>query len=478
MSLHQELLIAGNLIGGPCDHSVSKSVIRSPYDNSIVGTAAEGDGRWLSTAIESAHESFQSWRGSSFGERQVLLRAIASEVRARQDELTNLLVAEVGKPIRWARAEVQRLAITFDLAAGELDSFGTQTLSLAFDPRGIDHRLTVDRKPLGVVLGIVPYNWPFNLSAHKIAPALATGNTVVLKASPLAPLTTLALASLIHEVGCPDGVLNSWHGPTEAAKKMLTDPRIAMVSFTGSVEVGWKIKQLLPDRLVTLELGGDATVIVDRDIDQERAAARIVLGAYGYAGQICISIQHCLVHVSIADEFLSLLTRLVRECPTGNPNLETIVCGPLISAQSADRIEALIDEALELGATALVRGKREGNFVFPTLLGDVPASARLYHEEAFGPVLTYSTFRTPDEAIARVNASPYGIHCGLFTRDQRFIAHAYRDLEVSGLVVGDVPTLRFDNMPYGGVKRSGFGREGVRYAMEEMTRPMAMIIAP
>lgn len=474
--MHAEMLIDGMFVGGPCDQSVGKQVLRAPYDGKLVGTAAEGGWSELKACVDAATEAFGSWRHSPRRERQKLLRTIAALIRERSDDLAETLTAEVGKPITASRGEVARLALTFDYAADLLSCYGVEALPLDMDPRGTGYRCSVERFPIGVIFCIVPYNWPFNLAAHKLAPALATGNTVIVKPSPLAPISTLTLLRLIHEAGCPPGVINGWNGPPALAEKALADPRVKMLSFTGSAKVGWMLKAMLPEKRVTLELGGDASAVVCADADMDWSLSRIVAGAFGYAGQICISIQHVLVDRRVYDAAKSQLIELTRACPTGDPALEATVCGPLISAEAADRVMAMIDEAVGKGAKVLAGGGRTGNVIEPTLLEDVPGDVPLSCEEAFGPVLTLSPFDTLDEAFARVNASQYGIHAGVFTQDLRIAERAFRELEVGGVIVNDYPTLRFDNMPYGGVKRSGFGREGVRYAMDEMTEPKTLVV--
>lgn len=471
--IHREMLIDGFFIGGVCDQAVGKQVVQAPYDGAVIGTAAEGGLQDLRTCVNAAHDAFLKWRHSPRHERQALLRRIAALVREREDELVDILTREVGKPVVWSRGEVGRLARTFDYAADQLATWGLEAMPLDLDPRGEGHRCVVDRFPRGVVFCIVPYNWPFNLAAHKIAPALATGNTVVLKVSPLAPLSTLTLARLIHEAGCPPGVVNAWNGPAPNAQKVLVeDARIKMLSFTGSAAVGWKLKELLPDRMVTLELGGNATAIVHADADLDWAVSRLVAGGYGYAGQVCIAIQHVLAHRSIYDALRAKLIAATIACPSGDPEKEATVNGPLISDDAATRVMTLIQES---GGTILAGGTREGRIVAPTLLESVSAHSKVATEEVFGPVLTLAPYDDLDEAIATVNASKYAIQTGVFTHDLRVAEHAFRTLETGGVIVNDYPTLRFDNMPYGGVRRSGFGREGVRYAMDEMTEPRTMV---
>ncbi|MBX3117724.1 MAG: aldehyde dehydrogenase family protein [Fimbriimonadaceae bacterium] len=473
--LHLEMLIDGHFIGGPCDQAVGKEIVKNPYDQSIVGTVAEGGWNEANAAISAAQEAFLTWRKSSASERSKLLGLIAMEIRERGEELAHLLVAEIGKPITWARGEVSRLAITFDLASVEALNWEPETLDFGFDSRGKDYSGSFFRFPVGPVLCIVPYNWPFNLTAHKLAPALATGNTIILKPSGLAPISTMTLARIIHECGCPPGVLNCVNVPAPVAEKMALNPRVKVVNFTGSPKVGWHLKQICWEKKVLLELGGNASVIVMPDADLQWAASRTAVSAYGYAGQVCISAQHCWVHASVYDEFKHRLIEATQACPTGDPAQEETVCGPLMNSESVDRVISWIDEAESAGADILVRGAREGNVLGPTLIENVPSSVPLGCEEVFGPVLTLAPFDEISEAIAKVNASQYGIHASLFTHDQSVIDQVYAELEVGGLIVNDFPSLRFDNMPYGGVKRSGFGREGVRFAMEEMTEPKMIV---
>ena len=382
----------------------------------------------------------------------------------------------MGKPVTWSRGEVARLSITFDLAADQLSSYGVEALPLDFDPRGVGYTCRVERFPIGPIFGIVPYNWPFNLAAHKIAPAIATGNTIIIKPSDLAPLSTFALAKLIQEAGCPPGVMQAVLVPPAIAEKVAKDDRIKMVSFTGSPAVGWHLKDLLPEKKVTLELGGNASAIVCEDADLDWAVKRLIAGGYGYAGQICIAIQHVFVQDSIYHSVRSQLIEGTRKCPTGDPEKVETVCGPLISDAAADKVMSFVDEAIAAGAKVIAGGKREGNMIWPTLVENVPPGVRLASEEVFGPVLTLARFGKLEEAVKQVNSPQYGIHCGVFTRSISQAEYAFRELEVAGVIVNDYPTLRFDNFPYGGIKRSGFGREGVRYAMDDMTELKVMVM--
>jgi len=450
--------------------------IYAPYGGSLVGTAAEGGLDEAMAAVAAARQSFDDFRKAPRSTRKQLLTKIAIKVRERQNELALLLTREVGKPITWAQGEVARLAITFDLAADLLSNYGYEALPLDFDPRGVGYTCRVERFPIGPIFGIVPYNWPFNLAAHKIAPALATGNTIIIKPSDLAPLSTFALQKIIDDSGAPPGAVQAILVPPQVAEQTIRDQRIKMLSFTGSPAVGWHLKALLPEKKVTLELGGNASAIVCDDADLSWTVKRLIAGGYGYAGQICIAIQHVLVQDSVYDSVRSQLIAGTLNCPIGDPEKPETVCGPLISNAAADKVMGFIDEAVSAGGQVIAGGRRQGNMIWPTLIENVPPQVKLAKEEVFGPVLTLGRFKTLDEAVRQVNSSQYGIQCGVFTKSIANAEYAFRELEVGGVIINDYPTLRFDSFPYGGVKRSGFGREGVRYAMDDMTEPKVMVV--
>ncbi|MBI1334311.1 MAG: aldehyde dehydrogenase family protein [Armatimonadetes bacterium] len=474
--VHQELLIAGYRIGGPCDQAVGKEVVRNPYDGSIVGTVAEGGWSELSTALASAHDAFDSWRKSSIGTRIELLLNIASLTKARRQELADLAVKEIGKPVNMALAEVDRLVRTFELAAKELESdeWISRHVDISYDPRSQGAKAFVERRPRGVVYAITPYNWPYNLAAHKLAPALATGNTVILKPNPLSALCTLTLAHLIHEAGCPPGVVNCWNGPTPLVEKALRDPRVKMISFTGSAAVGWSIKQAHSQLPVTLELGGNAPAIICSSADLDQAIGKLVPSAYGYAGQVCISLQNLYVHESVYDEVRIRLIEAVKAVSTGDPSREETLCGPLIGTNLVEKILNMIDAS---GGKVLVGGEPNGNLLPPQLIEEPRPGSPLMTEEVFGPVLTLSRFSDLGDLAKDLNCGKYGIHASIFTNSDDDILVA-SEIETGGLIVNDSPSLRFDSLPYGGVRESGFGREGVCYAMEEMTELRSTVIRP
>ncbi|MBS1715925.1 MAG: aldehyde dehydrogenase family protein [Armatimonadetes bacterium] len=469
------MTVYGLIVHGEEVEGSVKAAARAPYDGRVLGEAWLGAWADMDRAIGSSVRAYSDWKRTARRDRATLLRRVAQGVRDQAEDLAFVLTHEVGKPVTWSRGEVARTALTFDLAADLLTAPSGEVLPTDFDPRGDGHRCTVERFPVGPVLAITPYNWPYNLAAHKIAPALAAGNTVLLKPSKAALLSSRALVRAIHDAGCPPGVLNLVPCDPETAEKAVQDPRVRCVSFTGSDVVGWRLKKLASEKPVTLELGGDASAVVFPDADLDWTLGRLVAGGFGYAGQICISIQHVRVHREVYDEVRDRLTSGTRACPAGDPALDETVCGPMIDGEAADRVEAWVDSARGGGATVLAGGRREGNVLKPTLVSDVPPGTELACKEVFGPVLTLTPFESVDEAVAQVDGSSYGIHCGVFTKDLTVAERFYQEVDTGGVVVGDYPTLRFDNMPYGGVKKSGFGREGVRSGYESMTVPKVLL---
>lgn len=473
--MHLDMLIGGHKIGGACNQSIGKTQHYAPYDKKLVGTAAEGGKSEVQMALESASDAFASWKQSTVLDRQTFLRKIASLVREEAAELSQLLAVEVGKPIKMAEAEVARLHKTFDLAADILTHDAGRLIPVSYDERGKHCRCLVERFPIGVIFGIVPYNWPFNLGAHKIAPAIATGNTIVIKTPSIGTLSTLALGDLIHRAGCPDGVVNVLNIPAQLAQDALLDDRVKMLSFTGSPKVGWMLKELLPRKRVSLELGSDSTSVVLSDADIDRAVTKLIPSSFGYAGQVCISTQHILVEEPIYSEFKDKFVQAAKACKFGDPMNDNVVCGPLSKDEDAERVLSWIEEAESQGAKILCGGSRMGRVIVPIVMEDVPRSSRLGSEEVFGPVVTIRSVANRKDAIDWVNRSQFGIHASVFTHRMDWAEELYQQLVVGGLVVNDSPSLRFDAMPYGGEKNSGFGREGILNAMEEMTTEKVLL---
>ncbi len=457
------------------DHQRTLEIL-NPYDGALVGTvglAAEAD---LQLAVERAASGFERVRSLQSFERYEILSSVSSQLRDRKEEIAALITAEVGKPMSAARVEVERSITTFQYAAEEARRFGGEVVPLDLTRAGQDKFGLVRRFPLGIILAISPFNFPLNLVAHKVAPAIASGNAVILKPSPQGTLTSLKLAEIIESSGLPKEAFSVIPCENKLAETLVTDPRIAMLSFTGSPAVGWTLKSKAGRKKVLLELGGNAGVIVDQSADLAQAVAKNLAGSFVYSGQVCIKVQRIYVHRSIFDEYCREFVKGAKALVQGDPRREDVFVGPVINSEARQRILEWIDEAKSLGATILCGGGCTGNIVEPTVLTDVPRQARVFCSEVFGPVVTLHEFDSIDEAVAGVNDSEFGLQAGIFSNNYSNILFAYQHLDVGAVIVNDNPTFRVDNMPYGGIKRSGFGREGIRYAMEEMTEPKMLAL--
>ena len=382
---------------------------------------------------------------------------------------------EIGKPITLAYGEIDRAITTFRLAGEALETYGPQALDLSYDSRGSQYHAETFRVPVGPVLAITPYNWPINLSAHKIAPGLAMGNTILHKVSPKSPLTSLALARIIHEAGCPAGVYNAIACSDKDSERAVLDSRIPMISFTGSDHVGWHIAKIAWNKKLILELGGDAFALVWHDADLQNAASKLSTSAFAYAGQVCISTQNILIHESIYSEFRTNFQCALSHIKVGDPKNSHTICGPIIDETATNRIISLVEDAMAQGATCLVPIVREKNLVHPIVLERVPDVALLSKIEVFGPVVCFHPVSSLQSAITRINASPFGIQASVFSKDQMVISECISQFNVSGVIVNDSPSVRFDGMPYGGCKASGRGREGIQESMLEYSQPKVKV---
>jgi acyl-CoA reductase-like NAD-dependent aldehyde dehydrogenase len=467
----------GPFINGAWQEGAGKITIRSPFDGSEVARVGRAGPEQLRAALDAAAAARGAMAELPPHRRASILEQAAAEVAARRDELAQVMVEEAGKPLSLARGEAERCWETFTEAARVARSPHAELLDLEGFPSGSGRLGLVRRFPVGVVVGITPFNFPLNLVAHKLAPAVAAGCPIVLKPASQTPSPALLLAEILHRAGVPPGGVNVVACGGAESGALLEDPRVRLVTFTGSAQVGWELKQRLWDRRVSLELGGNAAVIVEPDAgDLEAVAKRVATGAYAYAGQSCISVQRVLVNAQIADAFAEALAAATRAYPTGDPASDAVLCGPMITPGDADRIRGWMAEAMSSGARALAEGRSDGSLVFPTVLDRVPADAKLWADEAFAPVAAITTYRTFDEALATANDSRYGLQAGIFTRDVDKIQKAFASIEVGGIIQGDIPSWRTDPMPYGGVKQSGVGREGPRYAVEEMTEPRLLVL--
>jgi len=450
--------------------------VRAPYDGEVIGRVVQGRRQHAEAAIATAVKAFGTTRRLPAFERQRVLRRISAAIAERKLEFARTIAQEAGKPIKSARAEVERAIFTFNIAAEESTRIYGEFLPLDWQEFTAGRWGIVRRFPLGPVAGITPFNFPLNLVAHKVAPAIAAGCPIVLKPAPQTPFCSLMLAECVQQAGWPDGGLNVVPLSNEDASLLVSDDRIKLISFTGSVPVGWDIKSRAGKKKVVLELGGNAAVIVHSDADIAYAADRCVTGGFGYAGQTCISVQRILVEHSVYGKFTDLLVEGVKKLKAGDPLEESTDVGPLIRESDAIRTVDWIEEAVRGGARLLCGGTREGLVVEPTVLTGTKPDMKVNCQEVFAPVLTVEPYKHFDDALRQVNHSSFGLQAGVFTRDAKLLFQAYEELEVGGVIAGDVPTFRVDHMPYGGVKDSGFGREGLRYAIEEMTEPKLLVM--
>jgi acyl-CoA reductase-like NAD-dependent aldehyde dehydrogenase len=450
--------------------------VKAPYDGAVVGRVFQGRRQHAEAAIAAAVKAFGTTRRLPAFERQRVLRRVAEGISKRKEEFSRTLCQEAGKPIKAARTEVERAIFTFTVAAEESTRIYGEYLPLDWQEYTAGRWGIVKRFPLGPIAGITPFNFPLNLVVHKVAPAIAAGCPMVLKPAPQTPLSSLLMAEVVQQAGWPDGALNVIPLSNEDAGLLVSDDRIKMISFTGSAAVGWQIKKNSGKKKVILELGGNAGVIIHSDADLEYAAERCVAGGFGYAGQTCISVQRILVQQSVYGKFTDLFLTGVKTLRTGDPLDESTDVGPVIRESDAQRAIDWIHEAVRGGARVLCGGSRTGSIVEPTVLTGTKLDMKVNCQEIFGPVVTVEPYGEFDEALRQINSSAYGLQAGIFTRDAKLMFQAFEELEVGGLLAGDVPTFRIDHMPYGGVKDSGIGREGLRYAIEEMTEPKLMVM--
>ncbi|HET6434368.1 MAG TPA: aldehyde dehydrogenase family protein [Xanthomonadaceae bacterium] len=447
------------------------------YSGERATAVALADAATIERAIAAAFDARRAMAAFPPDARRDVLEHCVRRFNERSEELALALCIEAGKPIRDARGEVARLIDTFRIAAGEATRIGGEVLELQVSERAHGYRGMTKRVPVGACSFITPFNFPLNLVAHKVAPAIAAGCPFVLKPSERTPVGALIIGEVLAETGLPAGAFSILPCRTEDAAPLVEDERIALLSFTGGV-VGWDLKARAGRKKVVLELGGNAACIVDADPGMaiDALVQRLVTGAYYQSGQSCIGVQRIYVHASRYQAVRDALAAAVSQLRMGDPREEDVFIGPVIDEAAAARIERWIDEAVAAGATRLAGGPRRGTLLPATLLEGVPHDIALYREEAFGPVALLEAFDEFDDALARVNDSDFGLQAGVFTGSLAHALRAWDRLEVGGVVVGDVPSFRVDNMPYGGVKRSGFGREGVRWAIEDMTEPRLLVI--
>jgi glyceraldehyde-3-phosphate dehydrogenase (NADP+) len=448
---------------------VGTAIIRAPWDGAEVGVHPLAGPADMDAAVEANLAAAEACRAVPAYERAACLRRIADALEREREAFATLLAREAGKPITLAQAEMDRAIFVFRDAAEEATRITGEVLPLDVMPAGKGRVGLTRRLPLAPIAAITPFNFPVMLAGHKIAPAIACGATLTLKPPPQDPLTTLRLGELVAASGYPAGGINVVPCQLEVAQRLVRDPRVRMISFTGSARAGWAIRAEAGTKRVVLELGGNAGVIIEPDADLAHAARRCAQGGYAYAGQSCISVQRVLVHEDVCGRFLDAFLEQVTALVAGDPLDPRTTVGPMISVEAAERAEGWIREAVEEGAAIATGGTRRGSLLAPTVLTGTRPEMKVNCEELFAPVTTVRTYRDFDAAIAQLNASPYGLQAGVFTRDVGRLMRAWDRLDVGGVMGNDIPSFRVDRMPYGGAKASGLGREGVRYAIAEMT---------
>lgn len=449
----------------------------NPFNGEVIGTTYQASAAQLEQAIVGAETAFASGRKLPTYDRVNLLKAFAAKLRERRDDVVRMICLEAGKPIRESEVEVDRGAFTIETAAEEAKRIAGDVIPLDLLPSSKGRFGVVRRFPIGPIAGISPFNFPLNLALHKVAPALASGNPIVLKPPSRDPLTMLLIAQMLDDIGLPKGMVSVLPMNREVGDALVADERFKLLSFTGSPEIGWEMKRRAGMKKVVLELGGNAGVIVDEDADLEFAAGRVRTGAFAYAGQVCISVQRAFIHERVYEKFRDMLVAQTETIKVGDPLDRTTDLGPMIDDKAAQRSESWVAQAVAEGAKVLTGGKAEGRFFQPTIIEDAPRNSFVCSREAFAPLVTLFKVPSFGKAIAGVNDSVYGLQAGVFTNSLERALVAFEEIEAGGVIINDVPTYRIDHMPYGGVKASGLSREGLRYAIEDMTEPRLMVIS-
>lgn len=457
------------LVNGEWVESKDVREIKSPYDQSGIGKVHFADKAQVEKAVDSAHDAFHETKKLSSYDRAKALECVSDHIEKNKEDLAESIALCAGKAIKSSRVEVERAISTFKIAAEEAKRMNGEIIPLDLSPQTANRWGLIRRFPVGVVAGITPFNFPLNLVAHKVAPAMASGNTLLLRPASQVSITSALLSEMINNTDYPAGGFNFIPCGYEAADVLLDDDRIKKITFTGSPDIGWELKKKAHKKRVTLELGGNAAVVIEPDANLDFALPRTVLGAYAYSGQICISIQRIFLHEAIYDRFMADFLNATRKLKMGDPMDEETDIGPMINLEAAKQTEKWVQEAVELGARLVCGGKREGAMYEPTILEKVKPELRISWLEAFAPVVVVYPYTDFEEALKGVNHSIYGLQAGIFTNDLKKAFRAYEILDVGGVILNDIPTFRIDHMPYGGIKESGFGREGLKYAIEEMT---------
>jgi glyceraldehyde-3-phosphate dehydrogenase (NADP+) len=456
--------------------SAHKLEVRTPFNNEVVGTTSFATPDDLEDAIRAAQDAFEVTRTMPTYERAAALDRLKDMLTERQDEIALLMTKEAGKPLRDSRTEVARGIFTLQIAAEEAKRIGGELIPLDLMPSSKGRFGVTRQVPIGPIAGISPFNYPLNLALHKIAPAIASGNSIVLKPPTHDPLTMLAFAEMIDQVGLPKGAVSIMPMDRHTGDRLVTDDRFKLLSFTGSPDVGWAMKSRAGKKKVVLELGGNAGVAIDADANLDLAVQRVRTGAFAYAGQVCISVQRVYVHQDVYDAFCSKLVDAVQTIKTGDPTDPDTELGPMIDDKAAQRIDEWVQAAVNEGARVLTGGKANGRFYEPTVIVDAPRESFVCSREAFAPIVTVFRVASFSDALDQLNDSVFGLQAGVFTDSLENGLQAFERLDVGGVILNDIPAYRIDHMPYGGVKDSGLSREGLRYAIEDMTETRLLVV--
>ena len=463
-------------LAGHWESSDSLLEVRNPFNDEIVGITSLASADQLEQAINAATTVMPVLRAMATFERAGILANLASRMRGERDEIARLISLEAAKPIRDAEVEADRGIFTVETAAEEAKRIDGEVLPLDLLPSSKGRFGIVRRFPIGPIAAISPFNFPLNLALHKLAPAIASGNSIVLKVPSNTPLTMLKIATLLDGLGLPDGAVSILPMNREVGDRLVDDDRFKLLSFTGSPDVGWSMKSRAGMKKVVLELGGNAGVLIDEDADLAFAASRVRVGAFAYAGQVCISVQRVFIHERRFDEFVELLLDETSKIVVGDPLARSTDLGPMIDDKAAIRTQTWVDQAVADGARLLTGGKANGRFFEPTVIAGAPRTAAICSKEAFAPLVNVFPVASFEAGIEGLNDSSFGLQAGVFTNHLDHGFRAFEAIETGGVIINDIPTYRIDHMPYGGIKQSGLGREGIKYAIEDMTEPRLMVV--
>lgn len=455
--------------------SEQKIDVTNPYDNSLIAQTWLASTNQINQAIDKAMAVKSLLAELPSYKRYEILMFIASEIKKQKEEFALLLSREAGKPLKYALAEIDRSIQTFTVAAEESKRLPKEYISLDWTPTGTRKEGLVKYFPIGLVAGITPFNFPLNLAVHKIAPAIAAGCPIIIKPASSTPLSCLKLANIIHQSELPKGTFSVLPADRKTGDILVTHERIKLLSFTGSPSVGWKMKKEAGKKKVVLELGGNAGLIITPTADMEKAIEKALTGAFSYAGQVCIHTQRIFVHKSLKEQFIKAFVDKTKSLKFGPPDDINTDITAMIDEVNAIRVETWINEAIQNGAQLLCGGKRRGSYVEPTVLSNTQHAMKVRCEEAFGPIVTIDEYETIEDAVEKINEGDFGLQAGVFTNDINEMNYAFRHIDAGGVIINDVPTLRLDHMPYGGVKDSGLGREGVKYAILDMMEPKILV---